>query len=674
MSNINIRRAIENIRSKTSVYTPIVEAVVNSIQSIHSIKKDDGLIKINLQRNGQKDLDGISSGDKSIEIISVSDNGIGFDDANRESFDTLYSDHKINEGGKGFGRLTYLKYFDKVTISSTYQDQDQRCWTRTFQMGEGKHFIVKESKIASTSNQTGTSITLTGLRNKTPLTASAKSIARSLVELLLPYFIAEDYKCPDILLVDNNESEPITLNHYLSSADAVIHELKLSSDNFSINDVNEEQAFKVRLFKIFSPGTKVSKISLVAHKREVEASAMHKYIPEFEDEFVEPNSNPDLPGRNYIVKAYVFSSYLDDNVSVERGGFTFKKESDGNSDLCGEITQSAIESEAAEFAKTFFDSEVSTRLEKKIATINQYIAEQAPWHKQTIKEVDFSAFPMHPTPEEIEAILHEQKFKTEVKLRERVKKILDKGADEPSEDVSRQLADAISESSKSELVHYVALRKYLLDLLEKRLEYRDDGKYQTEAVVHDIIFPRRNDSDSVPYEGHNLWMLDERLSFTNYVTSDIPLDGGNTDRSDVIVYGHRVAMRGENNPSNPVTIFEFKRPGRDDFTNPSSNEDPIAQIIRYTLKIRRGEFKTPTGREIQISDNTPFYGYVVCDLNQKVRSWLEDEKSFTPMPDRQGWFDYHKGANIYIEVISWTKLLNDAVMRNKIFFQKLGIN
>ena len=33
MSNINIKRTIENIRSGTNVYTPVVELIVNAIQA-----------------------------------------------------------------------------------------------------------------------------------------------------------------------------------------------------------------------------------------------------------------------------------------------------------------------------------------------------------------------------------------------------------------------------------------------------------------------------------------------------------------------------------------------------------------------------------------------------------------------------------------------------------------
>ncbi|MCI5139827.1 MAG: ATP-binding protein, partial [Candidatus Electrothrix sp. AR1] len=193
------------------------------------------------------------------------------------------------------------------------------------------------------------------------------------------------------------------------------------------------------------------------------------------------------------------------------------------------------------------------------------------------------------------------------------------------------------------------------------------------GVVHDIIFPRKGNTEITSFKDHNLWILDERLNFTSYVSSDIPLYGGNTERPDLIVYNKRVVFRGDNDASNPITIFEFKKPQRDDFVNPSSTEDPVQQIIRYVNSIRDGKYKTPEGRKILVSDNTPFYGYVVCDLTAKVESWLRREKNFTPMPDGLGWFDWKDNIKLYIEVISWDKVLKDATMRNQIFFQKLGI-
>ena len=63
----------------------------------------------------------------------------------------------------------------------------------------------------------------------------------------------------------------------------------------------------------------------------------------------------------------------------------------------------------------------------------------------------------------------------------------------------------------------------------------------------------------------------------------------------------------------------------------------------------------------------------MCDLTAKVENWLLREKNFKPMPDRLGWFLWLDNNNLYIEVLSWDKVLKDAKMRNQIFFHKLGI-
>ena len=106
MSNVNIRRAVENIRANTTVYTPVVEMIVNAIQAIDESGRTDGKVSIRVQRSSQNEADGSLP---EVSSFEVEDNGIGFTDVHRNSFDTLYTDIRIKEGGKGFGRFTGLK-------------------------------------------------------------------------------------------------------------------------------------------------------------------------------------------------------------------------------------------------------------------------------------------------------------------------------------------------------------------------------------------------------------------------------------------------------------------------------------------------------------------------------------------------------------------------------------
>jgi hypothetical protein len=437
-----------------------------------------------------------------------------------------------------------------------------------------------------------------------------------------------------------------------------------------LEGVHGTETFAVRVFKFFYPRSQKSKISLVAHKREVSDQALHKYVPEFVEDFYEKDTAGKVNyERNYIVKAYVFGEYLDRNVSLERSEFKFQLEND----VLQGISQTDIEERVASIAKDAIGIEISVRQERKREKVETYVEEHAPWHRTLLRTIDLTGMPFNPSDEEIETRFQREKFGLELQIKRDVSTLMAEGSlDQLQENVAKTVGK-ISGTSKNDLVHYIALRRNILDLFGKSLELDDNGAYSSEGVVHDIIFPRKGDSETTGFDDHNLWIVDERLNFTSYVSSDLPLNGGSTGRADLIAYNKRILFRGDNEPSNPVTIFEFKKPQRDDFVNPSSSEDPVQQIVRYVNSIRDGRFKTPEGKKIRVEDHTPFYGYVVCELTSKVENWLLREKNFKVMPDRLGWFQWMENINLYIEVLSWDKILNDARMRNRVFFQKLGI-
>lgn len=284
MSNVNIKRAIENIRSNTTIYTPVVEMIVNAIQAIETLDKTDGKVVIRAQRNSQTSLDG---GLPEVIGCEIEDNGIGFTDAHRDSFDTLYTDLKIKEGGKGFGRFICLKYFENLHVQSVFRDGDG-FKLRRFSMGKCNDIIVDEHIEASELEQSGTVITLGTLKKGRSFDKKLPTIARNLVERLLPYFISNDYICPEIILSEKDGSDTIRLNDFVSNElAAVIREIFGERKAFTLKALDIDEEFMVRVFKFYAPRHQKSRISLVAHKREVSGSAIQKYIPEFEDEFYE---------------------------------------------------------------------------------------------------------------------------------------------------------------------------------------------------------------------------------------------------------------------------------------------------------------------------------------------------------------------------------------------------
>jgi len=662
MSLINVNGVIKNHHVKSSVFTPLVEAIVNSIEAINDRKIKNGEIKVVLKREHQKSLlekvDNKKSQFTNIEII---DNGIGFSEKNRNSFDTFYSTYKLERGGKGFGRFMYKKYFREIEIESIYRESGTKN-KRQFRFGDENEIIDKKSEKVEKvddSENIRTIVRLNELKSGT-YPKEVETISRTLLEKILPYFITENYTPPNIIICEEG-GEEILLNDYVKNSKYICNE---KTEEFTLKNKSEKKDFQVKIFKIFSPGSQSSKVILTADKREVTEVPMHEYVPEFKEEFVDYS---DDIVKNFILKAYVFGEYLNKNVTSERDNFLFEKE-DG---LFYPFSQNEIEKKTVDIVEKVYKSELKSRRDKKINKVNDFLKEH-PWYKSLKQDLDWNEIPMNPSDNDINQVASKAKYQKEKSVQKKVNKILDNFDKEIPEKIN-EVFSAIDEIKKSELVHYISLRKVYLEVLKKTLEIKDiNKKHEKEDLLHSIIFPMRKDSDQVGFDEHNLWILDERLNFVEYLRSDMPLSEELKRRPDLLFFNNRSAFRGGTEPSNPITIFEFKKPGRDDFVNKSSKEDPYEQILNYVEAIRAKKFTTPKDREIEVGEGTPYYGYIIADKSSKIESWLV-KKDFKPLPDGQRWFKWQSSYNLYCEFISWNQLLKDAEMRNKLFFNRLGI-
>lgn len=212
MSNVNVKRLVENIRSGTNVYTPLVELIVNAIQAIDEKGIDDGLVEIEVLRNGQVDL---ADRLEDVDGFIVKDNGIGFTKSNRDAFDTLYTERKIADGSKGFGRFTCLKYFDRVKVSSTFSEGESY-HDRLFKMGVGQDIIIDEQISQSRARSTGASVEISNIKSVKFPDKRLETISRVVVERLLPYFVDKERVCPRVVIRDaTGPSGTVSLNDYL---------------------------------------------------------------------------------------------------------------------------------------------------------------------------------------------------------------------------------------------------------------------------------------------------------------------------------------------------------------------------------------------------------------------------------------------------------------------------
>lgn len=663
---IYLKKYLEDFGKRSTVYTALVEAVTNSIDSINrkrSINPDfGGTINIRITREPKL----IGNDVAKIQSIAIEDDGIGFTDENRDSFNTLYSQLKVAEGGKGLGRMFFIKYFDSVDIESTYCCNND-FYTRNFTFGHNYEIIENETNIRNNSPSpiaTGAKITLSNYCAKTSFNDDIDRFSHRILEKILNYFASEGYNCPKITVFEDGSE--VVLNDLIGKDDSNT----IQEKNSGVVTINNE-AFNYKSFELSNVYTQKSRIMLTANNKVVTEENLDEYIPEFATDFIKKDNEG--KDKRYIVRFYVYANYLDKNVNNERNDFVF-----GDfEDMMYPIGKKQIEYEIAQRAKELLSSEVSTRFEVKKHQIKNY-AEKNIWYRDYVEFIDMEKMKINPSDDDIEQELRRVKYRKDMERKLKVENIVNSLQINSSnlQDNISNLISEITDTDKSNLAEYMAFRRSVLHIFNMALNWNnsDDKKFERERVLHDIIFPTRHDSDDVGYNGHNLWIIDEKLNFTTYISSDKRTFNKSNDRPDIAAFHYPVSYREGTKAYNPVSIFEFKRPGRDDFINASSDEDPIEQIVRYVNEFRDGNLKQPTGQNIDIQDTTPFYGYIIASVNNPVKKWLTTQKDLRALPDNAGWYKTYDNINLRIEFITWEKLLQDAEIRHRIFFERLGID
>jgi hypothetical protein len=104
----------------------------------------------------------------------------------------------------------------------------------------------------------------------------------------------------------------------------------------------------------------------------------------------------------------------------------------------------------------------------------------------------------------------------------------------------------------------------------------------------------------------------------------------------------------------------------------SKQDNPIEQLTDYVQKIRSGTAKDRYSRPIRVNDSTKYYLYAVCDVTKSLEAIL-DGRGYLRTPDSLGYYHFNPVLNAYYEVLSYDKILNDAKKRNRILFDKLGL-
>lgn len=658
----NLRGKVRNFSlPKNRPLVPLYEAIVNSINAIDERAQKHGPFKGKIEVEVIRERTMFAESDKhTVKGFCIRDNGIGFDEANMASFMEADSEYKMSIGGKGVGRFSWLKAFSTVQIASTYKENDGFV-TREFVFSL-EHLEVEDVlKDAVDETEYRTTVKLTDYHKdyEKEVPKQLATIATRIIQHCFVYFLSEN--CPEIIIYDDEER--LSLN-------TIFKEHFSTDDNKSVFTIGGHQ-FSLLNIKINDRAfPHKNRLYLCANDRLVDSKDLEKIIVDLDSDLFEK--------EGYWYLGVLTSKYLDENVDMNRLSFSIPQESSVLlPDYPGldEITKTAAKA-VQEYLKVY----LSAVEERKKERILKYTTDIAPQYRHLEHYVPEKIAALKPSlsNEELDDALYgiKRAFENQTKAEcTDLMKKLERG-DITTEEYQAQFQETIgkvSDVNRAALAEYVVHRRIILNLFGHGLDIKDDGKFNLEKYMHQLIYPMRSTSDDMPYENHNLWLIDEKLSFCQFISSDKPFNNApGEDRADLLVLDSPVVVAESKNTGtayDAITIFELKRPMRDDY---NMEDNPITQLLDYAKKIKEDKAKDSRHRPIHASSTTQFYLYAVCDITPTLARVLE-RMAFTRTPDNLGAYFYNQELHAYIEVLSYDKIRNDSEKRNKVLFDKLGI-
>jgi hypothetical protein len=642
---------------KSGPLLPVFEAVHNALDAIAE-RGVDGDITISVERHPNE-----TDGSRGAPFrFKVSDNGIGFNPANTESFNELFSIWKKPRGGKGRGRFTYLKVFDKITIDSIFEGDNETRYHKSFNFGYD--FQPAPEAGEATDCPVGTTVTLSNMvsdyaRN---VKGNPDDLARDFISHFLPMLLTK----PSLKIVLKDPT-PIDISALLR-------------DELFIDDETESFAVRARSFTLkhvrLRPNQGIQhRLVLAAAGREVGGIALDREVPVLSKEPL--GSDP-----AFIAMEIVAGDYLDQIADPGRLGFRGDNDAEMSapSDLLGDPTLGMVREKAIELVSNHLAEHLEQAISERTAAIQGFIRRDGlGYHFLRGKVRDIAMSLKAKDDRSIEGALHNEAFKERQERNAAVRALLNATPKEKSEkgyyERWQKTVDRIGDVAKSELADYVAHRKAILDLVTDLLRAGPDGRHRREDVIHNIIFPQYKQSGEVSEEQQNLWLIDERLSFHEHLYSDVSIKritGGredSTQRPDLAIFESGFAsFHDAAQPTAQIILIELKKPARDNV----SRDDPVGKAIDYVRKIKRGKARTEGNAVIQIDENALTTVYLLADWTGDFREYL-DRENFDPFPGEDAQYLYRPKDKIMFIAISFDRLIETARRRNKIFFKKLGL-
>ena len=666
-------------------FQPLFEAIENAFNSIEERMLEDpefreGRVDIQIHRvqvNTFKEISKTTITPSEISGFSVTDNGVGFRPINWAAYQEVYTSHKKTKGGKGVGRLSYLQAFDDAEVNSIYKHEGKH-YCRTFKIVRSQGGTSEEKNCEIENETSRTILNLNSfnlkLRRKSPKALDA--IARQLAEHFFKRLSVGTQI--EIYLKDDWDDTEIDLRRFCNE------EMVLDKAEVSL-------PIGPHLFRL----THTKCRTRVADRHQAHLCADGRVVTSY------PFTNNHLPSNGaltssdnrYFYVAFVEGELLNSEATHDRLGFTLANKADSNGDdglMYQDTALPSIDeliSAIGIAAKEFLSADIDPLLElhrKRIESFCRSGVIYLPLLKHRMDKL--MLIPINLSDADFEQaiwkIYHDWKSEVRQNFNQMAKTIRENVQDlRDFRDGYREALRDLNQMAMHELAMYITDRRSVIDFLWDRLKASNNGKFQDEAAIHDIFFPRKETSMDIAWDESNLWLIDERLAFQQFAASDFTFreqmeDSNSQLRTDVNVLYDRVFDATfaftdcDLTPFSSVTLIEFKKPERKNY---DEKENPVAQAVRYIKEMRNKKAFTHSGHVFRISDNAPFHIHVICHIVDELRGHVD---SYNPIatPDGEGMIIYLHQYKAYIQISSFEKLIADARKRNEGFFRKLGID
>jgi len=653
-----------NVRP-SHAFLPVFEAVVNSIHSAEERFGDEvaksGTVKVAIRRAPQQNLEG--TGGKAqlpaVVGVTVSDNGLGFNGANIEAFETAYTRAKATRGGKGAGRSSWLIVFGQATIDSVYDDERGRRRRRRFKF-KLTHSGIEEHDDGPAPDARAllTSVELAPVHGKyvEGLRHGTEVIADKLFEHCFPYLVMG--RCPKMLLSDVGPDGPVTIEINDKLKELVLSDpVELAVGEHRLCALHVQQPHKT---------DRQHKAHLCAHKREVTTLLLSKES----DLGAGPIQTPD--GLSLVHHVFVEGRALDESVDTARTGFALP-EDETELPLPGALSMKTLRTAIGLHVNQRLADCIRTQQEGNFERIREHIRTQQPEYQILLNQRPADLMRVKWTQDErkLDESLYRVKQAWEFEVRGR-QVAIEKAIAAEGTDVDRLAGDLYglvvdtNQAGLADLAKYVSKRRAVLTLM-KQLCSKFQGPAH-EGVIHDLVFPRRMTGRDVRYDEHNLWMVDDTLSFYEYLASDLPFNQNaaapvdSARRPDILAF-----KSGE--PFEHIAIVEFKRPDRKD-------QNPVQQLVEYGQLLRMGGRKDANGVTLPgIDKSVRIDAYAVVTLTPEMETALDISPGDIRKVEReQRWYGNVPNLNMTVEVLDFRAFIHRAEQRNWAFFKRLGLS